>query len=83
MVTNWHFDYMCLAMRQTLGFNWTEMFETIVCDAKYPLFVKADTAFRQYDYEKKNYQGKCSKNLKTGKFFFNGNAKSLTEFFKD
>jgi hypothetical protein len=75
-------------MKATLGSQWKNYFDLCVCNARTPLFQRADSPFYRYNKQAELYKGRKISNAKelfqhsAEKIFLYGNANQLTEYFK-
>jgi hypothetical protein len=88
ILTNSHYEYLNLTMTATLGKQWEEFFDLIICNAQKPLFTKSRRPFYELDKKSPDLKGTeifdCEMlEHSQSKVFLEGNAILLTYFLQN
>ena len=58
-----HLDWLNVVLEASLGPDWLDLFDFVVCNARMPLFTRAEQPFYTIDYSKPNLKGKKIVNI--------------------
>jgi hypothetical protein len=86
-VADGHVDWTVAVMEASLGEDWMDLFDMVICNAKRPLFSRTEQQFYTLDYEKPNLKGKKISNIDDllkvkDKILTEGNTRLVTNFFQ-
>jgi len=85
LTSNSHFSYTAWLMEVTLGPDWMDLFDLVLCNCKKPLFQRTENPFFRFDPNMPNLKGRLVDNpeemkLSGEKVFLEGNARLLTKY---